>query len=97
MVASTAWSGARFPAYDQLDVQLPNRMSPPPRTITALALAPVASATAIVQPPPSSDPPTRSRPPWRLTQAILMVRPVAAPLMSFLSTSTLRTDGRLTV
>src|SRR4030095_8971909 len=60
-------------------------------------MAPVVSATDIVQPPPSSVPPTRSRPPSRLTQAILIVRPVAAPLMRRFSTSTLRTDGRLMV
>jgi hypothetical protein len=61
-VASTAWSAAPFAASDQLDVQLPNRMKPLLRLITALDMAPVSSATAIVQPPPSSDPPTRRRP-----------------------------------
>src|SRR5580765_2117608 len=70
---------------------------PPLREMIALDIAPDCAATDIVQPPPSSVPPTRRRPLSLLTQAILMVRPVAAPLMRRCPTSTLRTGGRLTV
>jgi hypothetical protein len=52
---------------------------------------------ATFQLPPDSDPASSRRPPSRSTEVILTVRPVAAPLMTFWPTSTLRTGGRLIV
>src|SRR5215468_12418405 len=60
-------------------------------------MAPESSTTAKFQLPPDSDPESSRRPPSRSTEVILIVRPVAAPLMSFCPTSTLRTGGRFTV
>ena len=45
MFASTAWGAAPFAAADQPDVQLPNRMKPLARLITALDMAPVGQGT----------------------------------------------------
>src|SRR5262245_60172760 len=60
-------------------------------------MAPESSTTATCQRPRDSDPESSRRPPQRSAEGILMVRPVAAPLMPFRPTSTLMTGGRLTV
>src|SRR5262245_66348696 len=60
-------------------------------------MAPESSTTATFQLPPDSDPASSRRPPSCSTEVILTERPVAAPLMIFLTASTLRIGGRLTV
>src|SRR5258705_13448130 len=60
-------------------------------------MTPESSMMATLQLEPDSDPEMRRRPASRSAEVILIVRPVAAPLMRRCPTSMVRTGGRLMV